>query len=465
MIPLKAIFVISILISGLIFSPSYSFAQSTTDDSPLSSFFEILRQIFSFNEDQSEPIIEFGDAVIIQTSGTSSTTDTTENNILPIANAGPNQDVLEFETVTLDGSSSTDVDGTIQSYFWTQVSDPLVELSSTSEINPKFVAPKVESDDLVLRFSLKVTDNSGDSTTDEVDITVKNVNSPPTANAGSDQNVLEFATVTLDGSSSTDVDGTISYEWTQLFETTITLSSSSSINPTFIAPDVNSEKILTFKLTVTDNSGDSSDDEVEITVNGIDDPNNDDPNNDDPNNDDPNNDDPNNDNPNNDNPNNDNPNNDNPNNDNPNNDNPNNDNPNIGESAVDTHLAHGDTLGECNENKSNDGNENENNNSDKGNSGVNNSGKENQKDKDNEKKSNSGKGNKNDKKVDDDENENNNSGKGNSGVNNSGKDNKNNNKSENEDDPNSEKDTKDENDDELEDENEKEDDDRDEDDN
>jgi hypothetical protein len=273
MIPLKTIFVISILISGLIFSPSYSFAQSTTDDSPLSSFFEILRQIFSFNEDQSEPIIEFGDAVIIQTSGTSSTTDTTENNILPIANAGPNQDVLEFETVTLDGSSSTDVDGTIQSYFWTQVSDPLVELSSTSEINPKFVAPKVESDDLVLRFSLKVTDNSGDSTTDEVDITVKNVNSPPTANAGSDQNVLEFATVTLDGSSSTDVDGTISYEWTQLFETTITLSSSSSINPTFIAPDVNSEKILTFKLTVTDNSGDSSDDEVEITVNGIDDPN------------------------------------------------------------------------------------------------------------------------------------------------------------------------------------------------
>ena len=40
MIPLKAVFVISVLISGLIFSPSYSFAQSNQDDGPLASFFE-----------------------------------------------------------------------------------------------------------------------------------------------------------------------------------------------------------------------------------------------------------------------------------------------------------------------------------------------------------------------------------------------------------------------------------------
>jgi len=32
MIPLKAVFIIFVLISGLIFSPSYSFAQSNNDD-------------------------------------------------------------------------------------------------------------------------------------------------------------------------------------------------------------------------------------------------------------------------------------------------------------------------------------------------------------------------------------------------------------------------------------------------
>jgi len=88
-IPLKTIFVISVLISGLIFTPSYSFAQSNQDDNPLSSLFEFLRELFSFEDEKSEPVIEFSDAIIVQTSGKSSTSDTTESNILPTANAGP----------------------------------------------------------------------------------------------------------------------------------------------------------------------------------------------------------------------------------------------------------------------------------------------------------------------------------------------------------------------------------------
>ncbi|HUT05521.1 MAG TPA: hypothetical protein VMW74_02380, partial [Nitrosopumilaceae archaeon] len=151
MIPLKAVFVISVLISGLIFSPSYSFAQSNQDNSPLSSLFEIIRQLFSFEDESSQAITEFGPAVILHTGGSSSTSDTTEDNILPKANAGADQTVLEFATVTLDGLSSTDVDGTIASYHWTQISDPSVELSSTSDANPTFVAPKVESENLILR--------------------------------------------------------------------------------------------------------------------------------------------------------------------------------------------------------------------------------------------------------------------------------------------------------------------------
>jgi len=173
MIPLKAIFVISVLISGLIFSPSYSFAQSNQDDNPLSTFLEFFSQLFSFDDD-SEPVTEFRDAVIVQTSGTSST-DTTPNNIAPIANAGLNQTVLEFATVTLDGTSSTDVDGNIVSYLWTQLSGKQVVILSPTNVNATFIAPEVSSSGEILEFSLAVVDNSSGTDTDDVRITVNEI--------------------------------------------------------------------------------------------------------------------------------------------------------------------------------------------------------------------------------------------------------------------------------------------------
>lgn len=96
------------------------------------------------------------------------------------------------------------------------------------------------------------------------------LNSPPTANAGPDQNVDVNTTVTLDGSASTDPDGTIaSYSWSQTGGTnTVTLSSTTAQKPTFTAPA--SADTLTFQLTVTDNLGATSTDSVTINVlNGI----------------------------------------------------------------------------------------------------------------------------------------------------------------------------------------------------
>jgi len=182
-IPLKAIFVISVLISGLIFSPSYSFAQSNQDDNSLSSFLEFFRQLFSFDDD-SEPVTEFRDAVIVQTSGTSST-DTTPNNIAPIANAGLNQTVLEFATVTLDGTSSTDVDGTIVSYLWTQLSGKQVVILSPTNASATFIAPEVSSSGEILEFSLAAVDNSSGTDTDDVKITVNEIVNPPPGGGGS----------------------------------------------------------------------------------------------------------------------------------------------------------------------------------------------------------------------------------------------------------------------------------------
>lgn len=91
-------------------------------------------------------------------------------------------------------------------------------------------------------------------------------NVPPTANAGPDQNVTVSSTVQLDGSGSSDSDGTIaSYSWTQISGTSVTLSSSTAVKPTFTAPS--SPATLVFGLTVTDNNGaTSTQDQVTINV-------------------------------------------------------------------------------------------------------------------------------------------------------------------------------------------------------
>jgi hypothetical protein len=84
-------------------------------------------------------------------------------------------------------------------------------------------------------------------------------NQPPNVNAGSDQQVLPGETVTLDGTGSTDPDGTIaSYSWSQTAGTSVTLSSSTAARPTFTAPSVSTGDALTFKLTVTDNQSSQS---------------------------------------------------------------------------------------------------------------------------------------------------------------------------------------------------------------
>jgi len=155
MIPLKAIFVISVLISGLIFSPSYSFAQSNQDDNPLSTFLEFFSHLFSFDDD-SEPVIEFEDAVVQSSSST------------PIANAGGNQTVMQFDKVTLNGTSSTDPNGDPLSFNWTQTDGPPVVLSNYTAESPMFNATL----DGVLEFLLTVVDTSNLTDTDSVTITV-----------------------------------------------------------------------------------------------------------------------------------------------------------------------------------------------------------------------------------------------------------------------------------------------------
>jgi dipeptidyl aminopeptidase/acylaminoacyl peptidase len=190
----------------------------------------------------------------------------------PIANAGPDQTVNEGDTVSLDGSASSDPDGTIESYSWTQTAGTSVTLDDASGSTPSFTAPDVGADGDTLTFELTVTDNEGatSTTADTVSVTVNNVivNQPPTANAGPDQTVNEGDTVSLDGSASSDPDDdTLTYAWTQTGGTSVTLNDANTATPTFTAPDVGANgDTLTFELTVNDGNGHAATDAVSIVV-------------------------------------------------------------------------------------------------------------------------------------------------------------------------------------------------------
>ena len=88
-------------------------------------------------------------------------------------------------------------------------------------------------------------------------------NQPPMADAGSDQSVNKGATVTLDGTGSSDPDGdAITYAWAQTSGTPVTLSDTTAAQPAFTAPGT--ADTLGFSLVVNDGLADSGADTVTI---------------------------------------------------------------------------------------------------------------------------------------------------------------------------------------------------------
>jgi hypothetical protein len=177
----------------------------------------------------------------------------------PTADAGPDQTVYEGMTVILNGSNSSDQDGTIAAYQWTQTAGTSVTLDDTTAAQPTFTAPNVGVGGESLTFELAVADNGGLENVDTCIVNVTFDNQPPTADAGTDQTVDEGDTVTLDGSNSSDPDpgdSIASYLWTQAAGTLVTLSDATAVQPTFISPQVGPDgESFTFHLTVVDNGG------------------------------------------------------------------------------------------------------------------------------------------------------------------------------------------------------------------
>ncbi len=154
----------------------------------------------------------------------------------PVADAGPDQIVRTGSAVTLDGSNSTDASAPLSSYRWTQVLGPHVVLSNPSIPICTFTAPEVTHGKL-LAFRLFVTNKSGVRRKDFCLVNVCATDQPPLAVAGPDQTVQHAATVTLNGSGSSDPDSAItSYGWVQIKGPAITIYHNHTNHALFTAP-------------------------------------------------------------------------------------------------------------------------------------------------------------------------------------------------------------------------------------
>ena len=154
------------------------------------------------------------------------------------------------------------------SYYWRQVSGQPVQLSSNTDMSPSFVAPTPNGPSGSLQFTLDVTDNLVDIPSCSVTVNVNNIptpGQPPVANAGPDQTVDPNSRVVLDGTASTGVD--LKYKWEQISGDKVTLILSGSAQPAFYSPvvDYGQQKVVEFKLTVTNEYGSDSS-TVKVTV-------------------------------------------------------------------------------------------------------------------------------------------------------------------------------------------------------
>lgn len=101
------------------------------------------------------------------------------NNHPPVADAGADQRVGPLKGVTLDATGSSDPDGSVVSFRWTQIHGAKVNLTNANEAVAHFRAPFVRPGTTrVLAFELRVTDDQGAEASDYTRIDVTRESSP-----------------------------------------------------------------------------------------------------------------------------------------------------------------------------------------------------------------------------------------------------------------------------------------------
>jgi len=167
----------------------------------------------------------------------------------------------EGDTLWIDGSPSYDPDGDPITYDWALPKD--FSFYHHDSVKVMVVAHEV-ANTTSFDAALFVSDSLLRSKKSFI-IEVKNVNKAPLADAGKSFSVLSGQVEELDGSGSYDPDGD-SLRFTWFAPAGTPLSDVHAVSPTFTAPQVTSQQVLTFKLVVSDGKLFSDTSMVEVTV-------------------------------------------------------------------------------------------------------------------------------------------------------------------------------------------------------
>lgn len=188
------------------------------------------------------------------------------NNRSPVARAGQDQSVVVPATVTVDGSSSNDPDNDNLTYSWAQTAGPSVNIQNPHSAIMSFDVADVTG---VETITLSLTVNDGElSASDSVNITLNpaTVNMPPIADAGADISVNEQTSAVLNASASSDPENApLSYSWSQISGTAVSIANTNSVQTQFTAPNVDTTEQLVFEVTVSDGEHTATD-QIMVTV-------------------------------------------------------------------------------------------------------------------------------------------------------------------------------------------------------
>ena len=188
-------------------------------------------------------------------------------NSIPVANAGNAQTGKVGDTLVLDGSASSDVDGNPLTYHWTLTAKP--QNSAATLNNPDTISPSLTLDKPG-SYTAQLIVNDGQADSLPATVMLSTVNSKPVANAGPAQSIRltnPATSVLLDGNGSFDADNNpLSFRWALISKPTG--SQSVLLDPlaasTWFTPDFVGDYIA--QLIVNDGHVDSDPNTTQITV-------------------------------------------------------------------------------------------------------------------------------------------------------------------------------------------------------
>ena len=179
-------------------------------------------------------------------------------NVAPVADAGENQTLHYGDTLHLDGSNSSDADGSLACYWWTTAT----ELISETETYTSTEAIEVGT----YNIRLTVVDDAGVSNSDSATVTI--IDTPPTFTSSNVVTVAENQTSAITVAA-TDAEGTVSYSISGGDSAEFSIDGTTGVIRFNTAPNFEVRDTYSFTVSATDTTGHTVTQEVTIHISDV----------------------------------------------------------------------------------------------------------------------------------------------------------------------------------------------------